>query len=841
MFKILKQKKIILLIGLMIIVSFSITSVAVFLIYKNAQKDLYNRLTDIVNRESISVIALHDIYKADENDIIKHLNRTRKTNSRIGYNGEITIARLIGDSIEFIISKQSKQKPFRISINDRNAEPMKKALHFENGVMKGRDYAGNEVYAAYTYIKDIHWGFVSKIPVSEFNKPYIFSIQVVFILSLLLIGIISYIIIKVTNPLMNKLLENENTLNTAKEKAEENEQKFRLLFESAITSNSIFDRNYKLIMQNSVSQKELGKGETGGIGLSAIELFGKELGEVITERMKHIFNTGIAETFETNFDLPSGKKWFRTIYQPVKKSDNNEVIFIQIISEDITAIKNSEVEIKKFQKAIDSSKTAIIITDIEGVIEYANPYFSILSGYNPKDYLGKKTSILKSGFHNTDFYQNLWDTIKSGETWEGEIFNVKRNGEYFWEYTIISPLKDENSQITNFVAIKTDITESKKVKFDLIQAKENAEQSNRLKSSFLANISHEIRTPMNGILGFTDLLKSPNLTDERQKEYIGIIKQSGNRLLAIINDLISIAKIESGQIDLYFSEIQINNELDYIHSFYTPEVQEKKIDLILNYPLTYKQPVFTDKEKVLAILSNLLNNAIKFTETGTIEFGYKVKNDLLEFYIKDTGIGIPKNKFNDIFERFTQADLSITRGHDGAGLGLSISKAYVEILDGTIWLESEEGKGTCFYFTIPINTKTLVNSKQENKKDKILKKTPILIVDDDLFSLKYLTNVLQDYFTTIIQAKSGKEAIKICDQNKDIKLVLMDIEMPKMNGYLASIEIKKIRPDLPIIAQTAYALDQDLKKYSNSFDKYITKPINFHELLETIHTCLNEN
>ena len=840
MFKILKQKKIILLIGLMIIVSFSITSVAIFLIYKNAQKDLYNRLTDIVNREKISVTVWHDTYKENENEIIEHLNRIRKNNSKIGENGEITIARQIGDSIEFIISKKSNQKPFRISIHDKNAEPMRKALHYESGVMKGRDYSGNEVYASYTYIKDIHWGFVSKIPVSEFNKPFIFSIHLVFILSLLLIGICSYIFLRITNPLMNRLLENENNLKKAKEKAVENEQKFRLLFESAITSNSIFDKNCKLIMQNHVSQNELGKGEFGGLGLSAIEIFGEKIGKTVTERMLRVFKTGIPETFETNFGLQTGKKWFRSTYQPVKNS-NNEIICIQVISEDISAIKNSEIEIKKFQKAIDSSKTAILITDIDGVIEYANPYFSNLSGYKPKEYIGKKTNILKSGFHNSDFYQNLWDTIKSGETWEGELFNVKKNGEYFWEYTIISPLKDEANQITNFVAIKTDITESKKVKFDLIQAKENAEQSNRLKSSFLANISHEIRTPMNGILGFTDLLKSPNLSTERQKEYIGIIKQSGNRLLAIINDLISIAKIESGQIDFYFSEIQINTELDYIHSFFTPEAQEKKLELILNYPLTNKQPIFTDKEKVLAILSNLINNAIKFTITGTIEFGYKVKNDVLEFYVKDTGIGIQKNKFNDIFERFTQADLSITRGHEGAGLGLSIAKAYVDILDGTIWLESEIDKGSCFYFTIPINTKTIIKSDTKIETDSIINNSPILIVDDDPFSLKYLTNVLQDHFSSIIQAKSGKEAIEICEQYKDIKLVLMDIEMPEMNGNLASIEIKKNRPELPIIAQTAYALEQDIEKYSNSFDKYITKPINLQELLQTIHSCLNEN
>ena len=260
--------------------------------------------------------------------------------------------------------------------------------------------------------------------------------------------------------------------------------------------------------------------------------------------------------------------------------------------------------------------------------------------------------------------------------------------------------------------------EKEKRAAELTVAKEHAEQSDRLKSAFLANMSHEIRTPMSGILGFAELLKEPGLTGEEQQEYIKIIEKSGARMLNIINDIVDISKIESGLMEVSIKESNINEQIEYIYTFFRPEVEGKGMQLSYRNDLVSSESIIkTDREKLFAILTNLVKNAIKYTNKGSIEFGYvstgfSTTDSLgsvsepaeLQFYVKDTGIGIHKDRQEAIFERFIQADISDKYAYQGAGLGLSISKAYVEMLGGKIWVESEEGKGSTFYFTIPVNT-----------------------------------------------------------------------------------------------------------------------------------------
>ncbi len=397
-----------------------------------------------------------------------------------------------------------------------------------------------------------------------------------------------------------------------------------------------------------------------------------------------------------------------------------------------------------------------------------------------------------------------------------------------------------------FHSIARDISERKKADMELIKSKELAEQSNRLKTAFLANMSHEIRTPMNGILGFAGLLKEPNLTGEDQQSYINLIERSGARMLSLINDLINISKIESGLMDLSFTFTNLNDKIDFLYRFFKAEAEQMGLELVIGSKIDPKEAIVsTDQDKLFSILSNLIKNALKFTKTGSIRFGCELKGDNYEFFIRDTGIGIAKDKQKIIFDRFMQADSGLSRGFEGAGLGLSISKAYVEMLGGEIWLESEEGVGSCFYFSLPVvkkpATEIALSEPAPHYADrKNLKKT-ILIAEDDEDCMIYLSILVRNMDCWILHAKSGIQAVEICHSNPNIDLVLMDIKMPVMDGVTATKLIREFYPDLVIIAQTAYALDIEKEKYGGIFDAYLTKPINAGELRQVVNQLLAPN
>ena len=380
---------------------------------------------------------------------------------------------------------------------------------------------------------------------------------------------------------------------------------------------------------------------------------------------------------------------------------------------------------------------------------------------------------------------------------------------------------------------------------ELIIAKERAEQSDRLKSAFLANMSHEIRTPMNRILGFAGLLKEPGLTGEEQQKFIQIIETSGARMLNIINDIVSISKIESGLMELNIQELNIKLHLEFIKTFFNPQIEGKGMDFLMVNNLSEKDAVIkSDSEKIYSILTNLVKNAIKYTEQGTIELGcgFKEKNGNpeLEFYVKDTGIGISEDRQAPIFERFIQADISDKMALQGAGLGLSISKAYVEMLGGEIWVESEKGKGSIFYFTLPYKSEpeedANITSDDDSKiVDSIVSPgvpgLKILIAEDDEPSRMLLLDMVKGQGETFFEARTGIEAVNICRKHQDIDLILMDIQMPDLNGYEATRRIREFNKEVVIIAQTAFALSGDKEKAMRAgCNDYISKPINKQKL-----------
>ncbi|PLX03137.1 MAG: hypothetical protein C0595_08210, partial [Marinilabiliales bacterium] len=356
---------------------------------------------------------------------------------------------------------------------------------------------------------------------------------------------------------------------------------------------------------------------------------------------------------------------------------------------------------------------------------------------------------------------------------------------------------------------------------EMFLAKERAEESDRLKSAFLANMSHEIRTPMNGILGFSELLKNPKLSSDKQKKYIDIIEKSGVRMLNTLNEIIDISKIEAGLMKLDLGETNIHEQIEYIYSFFKPEMKAKGIKFNMKNSLPKEESIIiADSEKTYAILTNLVKNAIKYTEKGNIDIGYYKKGDFLEFFVKDTGIGIPADRQNAIFERFIQADITDIMARQGAGLGLSISKAYIEMLGGKIWLESEDGIGSTFRFSLPYIARkernAIPENNAENKTDSGVKQEisglKILITEDDFVSVKLLKIAVNAIAEEVIIAGSGLEAVEICRNNPDIDLILMDIRMPELNGYEATKEIRKFNKKVIIIAQTAFGLSGDREK-----------------------------
>lgn len=376
---------------------------------------------------------------------------------------------------------------------------------------------------------------------------------------------------------------------------------------------------------------------------------------------------------------------------------------------------------------------------------------------------------------------------------------------------------------------------------ELMEAKEKAEESERLKSSFLTNMSHEIRTPMNGILGFMDLLQNPELSGEERNEYITIVRASGDRLLHTINDIIDISRIESGEYIVTQKAVNINALLIELYKFFSPEAEKKGIALQLSNTLPIAESgVLTDKSKLESILTNLIKNAIKFTFHGSIEFGCHLKDNNYLFYVKDTGAGIPANHVNSIFNRFVQGDTSHSRPYEGSGLGLSISKAYTEMLSGKIWVESEVNSGSVFYTSLPL--KCFHAAPQQQQKEvqnetpyQEIKKLNILICEDDEVSEILISTALKDVAGKFFKAITGEEALKICHEYPDLDIIMMDIKMPLMDGYETTQEIRKFNKNVIIIAVTAFANPENEEAAIEAgCNDFLSKPINLDKLKQLI-------
>ena len=417
---------------------------------------------------------------------------------------------------------------------------------------------------------------------------------------------------------------------------------------------------------------------------------------------KKVVGVLILATINRNFKFNNREiDLCHTLSNIASLSLENSFLF-EKLNENVNELEGAVLRLKLFNQAIEQSPVSIVITSSEGNIEYVNPKFTELTGYTPDEAIGKNPRILNSGFHHEDYFIDLWETIASGRNWSGEFRNKNKKGEYYWESAVISPMVDDEGRITHFIGVKEDITDKKIMLENLIIAKEQAEESDKLKTAFIHNISHEIRTPLNAIIGFSGFLGQNDLDSPTKQKYIDIIYQSNKYLLNIINDIINISHIEARQVEVKETNTNILKIFRNLDLQFQVEADKKNLNFRTNVAIDgHGSMITTDEGKLIQVLSNLLDNAFKFTMTGHVEIGCRRKDGLVEFYVEDTGIGIPDSEQEKIFERFYQVNKAISRGYGGTGLGLAISFSYVELLGGKLNVKSSPGNGSVFSFAIP--------------------------------------------------------------------------------------------------------------------------------------------
>lgn len=495
---------------------------------------------------------------------------------------------------------------------------------------------------------------------------------------------------------------------TARKEAEEKlirERKLlRILIDNLPATIYIKDAECRKIIANRADLDIAGvKSEAEIFGKTDIECYNNEIGLRGYLDDKKVIETGeaILNSEEDFYDINGDLRWLLTSKIPLT-DENGKISGLVGIGRDITEQKLAQEQILKLSKAIEQSPVSIEITDVNGIIEYVNPCFCETTGYSSDEIIGEHARILRSDKMAPETYQDLWDTIRSGGIWKRELLNRKKNGETFWESVTLTSIKNDKGIITNYIALKENVSERKLMEAELIKAKEKAEESDRLKSAFLANMSHEIRTPLNSIIGFSELLGDTDFDQEQKNEFIRAIVENGNSLLSIISDIMDFSMLEAHQMKVRKETFSTKKLLNDLRNDFSKKAVQKGLEFRLTQQINNEDIALnSDLYRIKQIFNNLIGNALKFTKEGHIEVGYEVNEHDVIFHVKDTGIGIAPEYHQSIFERFRQIDLAKTRRYGGNGLGLSISKNLAELLGGNIWVESVPEKYSNFFFTIP--------------------------------------------------------------------------------------------------------------------------------------------
>ena len=644
---------------------------------------------------------------------------------------------------------------------------------------------------------------------------------------------------------------------TEKEKfeqeVEETNEKYRLLVQRG-TDGILIIRTETIVFANSQAASILGRPIEEIINHPLNKFVRRSyLKKAIAKYTKDAQNKELDNYYEVKITRQNNEESYAeakiaTVNYEGKKS---RLVFIRDITKRKLVEKKSERDKTMLTQAQKIAKLGSWYWDIKKeTFTYSDEIFRILDIKNMEELQSSPKWLISfiPKFERKRVLGNFIRSLKNGAPLDIEFPIVTQGNRRKIIHLQSQVYFDKNGNIERVIATLLDVSERIRIEQALKESKLKAEEADKLKSAFLANMSHEIRTPMNAILGFAKLLKNKDISRETHSEYIDHIQQSGEGLLKLINDIVDVSKIESNQLKIENGPILINDLLDKLNNRYEELlVLRNKHSVKLKLEKALPDPNFTiisDAFRLQQVISNLLNNSLKFTMEGEISFGYKIINSTLEFFVVDEGIGIEDEKKEQIFNRFEKLDDPSRMNKSGTGLGLSISKSLVKLMGGQIWLESGKPGNTRFCFSIPLKfaKKTKESdekSKEPNYTDQVkLSKKTILIAEDELLNYKLLETLLLKTGAKILWAKNGQEAVDFAS-SKNIDLIFMDMKMPEMNGYEATRAIKKMNKDIPIIAQTAFAFANE-KKYilQSGCDMYLTKPIDHNEIYNVVNRFL---
>ncbi len=587
--------------------------------------------------------------------------------------------------------------------------------------------------------------------------------------------------------------------------------------------------------------------------------------EEIMARDRELQAGGLPRNVEETVSTADGHTTFLSTKGPLRDGAGR-VVGTFGISRDITARKAVEAQLRKLSLAVEQSPSSVVITDLDGNIEYVNAAFTRISGWRAEEAIGRNPRILKSGLTHPAVYESLWSTLVRGEVWKGDLVNQRRDGEVYHELAHIAPIRDPEGRVTHYVALKDDVTELKRLADELEQhryhlqelvaqrtqeleaARTAAEAASRAKSAFLANMSHEIRTPMNAILGLAHLLRRDSVQPV-QRERLAKLSEAAQHLLQILNDILDLSKVESGKLQLEVSAFELPDLLARTCGLVEEAARAKGIAVSCEPPAS-PRVVRGDRTRLAQALLNLVGNAVKFTERGSVRVRCEVVEETgagvrLRFSVTDTGVGVPEEARDRLFLAFEQADTSTTRRFGGTGLGLAITRRLAQLMDGDAGLECTSAAGSTFWFTARVEltdelphpaTPAPAPAAAEGGR----RSRRILLAEDDPVNQEVATELLESEGYEVTVVDTGAEAVARAT-NESFDLILMDVQMPQMDGLEATREIRRLpaHARTPIVAMTANAFSEDREAcLAAGMDAHVAKPVDAKVLVATLRQWL---